>query len=778
MNIRFPRPILRKWSDTSKRRRPRVRPTSPAMEILEDRQLLATVYWISSTSGDWNTKADWSSGNVPGPSDDAVINVTGATPTVTISTGNQSVHSIAASDPLSITGGSLTVASNSTISDGLSMTGGTLEANGSGISLDVTGTATVAGANLYAEGGANLTITGMTSYQQPDNYGTDLLASGSGSVLSLPNVQSISFPNGYGYTYVQALSGGDLELPALTQSIGDVVFQANSPASVLDLADLATVNGGTIDYSGGTLNSPGSTTNLPLLTDFDSSTLDVSGGVSLSPSTITSAKGSDFYASGGASLTITGLSSYQQPYNYGTTLQASGTGSVLSLPNVQSISFPNGYGYTYVQDLSGGDLELPALTQSIGNVIFQANNAASVLDLADLATVNGGTIDYSGGTLNSSGSTTNLPLLTDFDSSTLDVSGGASLSPSTIASAKGSDFYASGGASLTITGLSSYQQPYNYGTTLQASGTGSVLSLPNVQSISFPNGYGYTYVQALSGGDLELPALTESIGDVVFQANNAASVLDLADLATVNGGTIDYSGGTLNSSGSTTNLPLLTDFDSSTLDVSGGASLSPSTITSAKGSDFYASGGASLTITGLSSYQQPYNYGIALQASGTGSVLSLPNVQSISFPNGYGVIYVQAYSGGDVELPALTQSTGNVNLQTNSATSTIDVPLLASFIAGTINDGGGTINLPLLSDVDGSDFYVNGGATLTLADLTSYQQPYNYGIALQASGTGSVLSLPNVQSISFPNGYGGHLRPGVFGWRCGAARAHPEHRER
>ena len=51
---------------------------------------------------------------------------------------------------------------------------------------------------------------------------------------------------------------------------------------------------------------------------------------------------------------------------------------------------------------------------------------------------------------------------------------------------------------------------------LQASGTGSLLSLPNLASITLPNGYGEIIsVEAYSGGDVELPALTQSTGNVV-----------------------------------------------------------------------------------------------------------------------------------------------------------------------------------------------------------------------------------------------------------------------
>ncbi len=83
---------------------------------------------------------------------------------MTISSNVESVHSITASDPLVISGGGLTVAANSTISGGLTMTGGSLTANGSEISLTVTGTTTVSGGNLYAENGASLSLNQLTSY--------------------------------------------------------------------------------------------------------------------------------------------------------------------------------------------------------------------------------------------------------------------------------------------------------------------------------------------------------------------------------------------------------------------------------------------------------------------------------------------------------------------------------------------------------------------------------------------------------------------------------------
>jgi hypothetical protein len=150
---------------------PRRRRRRPDFETLESRQLLSTVDWISPTSGSWDVASNWSTGTVPGPGDDVVIDVSGASPTVTINSNVESVNSITADDPLVISGGGLTVAADSTISGGLSMTGGTLNGSGTltvasafdwtGGDLDGAGTTTVAsGGTLNIGGSSTKYLTG------------------------------------------------------------------------------------------------------------------------------------------------------------------------------------------------------------------------------------------------------------------------------------------------------------------------------------------------------------------------------------------------------------------------------------------------------------------------------------------------------------------------------------------------------------------------------------------------------------------------------------------
>src|ERR1700722_2792113 len=59
----------------------------PWIEALEDRLAPAVDTWNITGSGNWDTAANWSTGNVPGSSDTAVIQ-TAAAATITIQSGD------------------------------------------------------------------------------------------------------------------------------------------------------------------------------------------------------------------------------------------------------------------------------------------------------------------------------------------------------------------------------------------------------------------------------------------------------------------------------------------------------------------------------------------------------------------------------------------------------------------------------------------------------------------------------------------------------------------
>ena len=402
------------------------------------------------------------------------------------------------------------------------------------------------------------------------------------------------------------------------------------------------------------------------------------------PATAT-ASAANFEVSGGAMLSLPQLASYTQPVGccYTGTLEATGAGSLLSLTGLTSIADTSS-GSTLVEALQGGDVELPALTTSTGNVTYQTDSSTSnTIDLPLLASLTNGTLNDAGGTVT-------VPVLT---------------------TASGANFYVSNGLTLNLPELTSYTQPNGccYTGTLEATGTGSVLSMPELTSIANTSS-GSTLVEALSGGKVELPALNQVTGSNV----------------------------TLESSGSGSAL-------------TGATGNAPATAT-ASAANFEVSGGATLSLPQLASYTQPVGccYTGTLEATGAGSLLSLTGLTSIADTSS-GSTLVEALQGGDVELPALTTSTGNVTYQTDSSTSnTIDLPLLASLTNGTLNDAGGTVTVPVLTTASGANFYVSNGLTLNLPELTSYTQPNGccYTGTLEATGTGSVLSMPELTSIA------------------------------
>ena len=258
-------------------------------------------------------------------------------------------------------------------------------------------------------------------------YTDTLQATGSGSKLSLPVLATIAgeTTNYYSWTQVEALAGGDVECPVLTQiSGGPVLVESDGPAedqqcsTFPDLASfsgqvdrdnfstLQASNGGTVldrslttlslvnlpldstatlavsqitSFTGGTLTFSAGTLSLPVLADIDGSTFELSAGVSLSLPEVTGATGSSFLVSGGAPLTLPALASYAGGVGYADTLQATGSGSKLSLPALATITgeTTNYYSWTQVQALAGGDVELPVLTQISGGPVLLESDGSS-----------------------------------------------------------------------------------------------------------------------------------------------------------------------------------------------------------------------------------------------------------------------------------------------------------------------------------------------------------------------------------------------------------------
>ena len=85
----------------------------------------ATVNWINSAGGARNLGSNWSTGNVPGPGDAAVINLAGNV-TIIHSTGTDTIQSLQSNQAIVLSGGTLNVTGTLDDSISFTLTGGTL----------------------------------------------------------------------------------------------------------------------------------------------------------------------------------------------------------------------------------------------------------------------------------------------------------------------------------------------------------------------------------------------------------------------------------------------------------------------------------------------------------------------------------------------------------------------------------------------------------------------------------------------------------------------------
>lgn len=123
------------------------------MEGLEGRVVLSTVYWNSAsapTGGAWNVTSNWIGGALPGPGDDVIIDL--AAPGTVTFNATASIDSLTVVDSttdFTVTSGTFSISSDSTIAGAYTQTGGTLTGPGS---LEVRGPLTWTGGAMSGSG--------------------------------------------------------------------------------------------------------------------------------------------------------------------------------------------------------------------------------------------------------------------------------------------------------------------------------------------------------------------------------------------------------------------------------------------------------------------------------------------------------------------------------------------------------------------------------------------------------------------------------------------------
>jgi hypothetical protein len=142
----------------------------------------STVQWINPLGGDWNNPSNWSTGVLPGPNDDVLIDVPGGV-TITHLNGDAQAHSLLSTNPFAMYGGTFTVTNGIQVNNAFTFVNGVLNNGGTLMVPD--------GAVLQLVNGA---LQGGT-----------LATSGTGLITTI-------FGNGFGTQLVNVTNNGQLDV--------------------------------------------------------------------------------------------------------------------------------------------------------------------------------------------------------------------------------------------------------------------------------------------------------------------------------------------------------------------------------------------------------------------------------------------------------------------------------------------------------------------------------------------------------------------------------------
>ncbi len=231
--------------------------------------------------------------------------------------------------------------------------------------------------------------------------------------------------------------------------------------------------------------------------------------------------------------------------------------------------------------------------------------------------------------------------------------------------------------------------------------------------------------------------------------------------------------GSLRIEGGTYSLTNLIDINGSSLDVQAGGSLTlPSVVsftTSMYGSSYFQVFGAG-SVLSLPALTTASGYYLGLQASNSGT-LDLPALTTLTFSSGSLI----ANQGGIVGLSS-GLTTLNAFDVTVDGTGTLPLGQFTSITNGSLTVNVGTYSLTNLTDLDGSGLRVENGGSLTLPALQTFNTNNIYGSSFNVSGTGSLLSLPELTSITgsnasfYASGLGSQINaPGLASLPSGAS---------
>jgi len=330
-------------------------------EALETRTLLAAVSWTGAAGdGQWTTPGNWSTGALPGAADDVTINVAG-NPTITLASGTQSIKSLNCSDVLSISGGTLNVATTAQTTTTLGLFGGTIGG---------TGILTIGGLFAWSAGTLSIAQTMANGGINFAGAGTDFLSTGS---LTNPAGQTATIGAGGGM--ILRLQSG-----ATFTNAGTFNADGNGSQVAYNGGAANFVNSGTLN-----VNAPGTT-----FTIGSNVSLASSGTVNVQSGTLVM-QSLDGGLAGG--FTLSAASTLQFDANYTLTATSSITGAGIVRFDSGTVTINGAYGVNDT-NFTGGNVNFNTSVTNTGSMTFPGGiiGGTGALTIGGLFTWSGGTL--------------------------------------------------------------------------------------------------------------------------------------------------------------------------------------------------------------------------------------------------------------------------------------------------------------------------------------------------------------------------------------------------
>jgi hypothetical protein len=765
------------------------------MEQLEDRRVLAAVSWTGSGGNLlWSNPANWSTNQLPGPTNDVTIDAPGNVTIVYDRAEATTVRSLSLADSLRLSSGSIDVAGTLSINPG-----NTLTVAGTGVNFAAQGAATIDGANIDVRDGAEVALPSAVSYSASNEGigGSSFFrVSGAGSKLDLTSLSELIGTTGWGKGFqITATGGGLIDLSGITQiASGSINFRATGASSeaasrillgqlesfsstlgfqtikasmeakdrgLIEVDSLISLDGvdlllnttdaietsALVSYTNGTLTADGVLVDLSNAIDVSRSTFILRSGGNVDLTSANNIIGANFDVRDGAVLVLPSASSYSAS-NEGIGgsgfFSVSGAGSKLDLASLSELIGTTGWGKGFqITATDGGLIDLSGITQiDAGSINFRATGASDESPSRILL-----------GQLESFVSTLGFQTI----KASMEARDAGLIEVDSLVSLHGVDLLLNTTTAIETSALVSYTNG-----TLTADGV--LVDLSNAIDVSRS-----TFILR-SGGNVDLSS-TNNIDGANFDVRDGV-ILALPSVGSYiasNEGTGGFGYFRVSGAGSKLDLSSLSVF--------------VGTLGVGKSLQITATDGGLIDLSGITQIDTgSINFRATGASDESPSRILLGQLESFASTLGFQTIKasMEARDAGLIEVDSLVSLHG-VDLLLNT-TATIETSALVSYTNGTLTaDGvlvdlsnaidvsrstfvlrsGGNVDLTSASNINGANFDVRDGAVLVLPSASSYSAS-NEGIGVfgyfSVSGTGSKLDLASISELVGTMGTGRSFR--------------------